>query len=118
MSKIYCTLTGTRHYFGDEFLKPGMKLVLEKEPDNQFDHEAIAVKIKGLGKIGYVANSINTVIGESVSGGRLYDRVGDTAKAKVVLVTEGGTICKICKKSLMKNQNTKLKTDDDVMVFF
>ena len=31
MSKIYFTLTGTKYYHGNEFLKPGMKLKLKKE---------------------------------------------------------------------------------------
>ncbi len=57
MSKIYFTLTGTKYYLGNGFLKRGMKLELEKEPDNDYDKEAIQVKMKGLGKIGYVANS-------------------------------------------------------------
>ena len=35
---------------------------------------------------------------------RLYDKIGDTAYAKVVLVTPAGTICKICKKSLKSEQ--------------
>ena len=56
MSKIYFTLTGTKHYFGKELFE-------------------------GLGKIGYVANSSNTVIGDSMSAGRIYDKIGDTAKA-------------------------------------
>ena len=34
-----------------------------------------------------------------MSAGRLYDKIGDTAYAKVVLVTPVGTICKICKKN-------------------
>ena len=62
MGKIYFTLTGTRYYHGDEFLKPGMKLKLRKEPDNKFDKEAIVVKMEGLGEIGHVANSAYTVI--------------------------------------------------------
>ena len=41
MSKIYFTLTGTNHYFGKEFLKKGTKIRLEKEPDNEYDKEAI-----------------------------------------------------------------------------
>ena len=44
MGKIYFTLTGTKYYYGKEFLKPGMTLQLEKEPDNQYDKEAIVVK--------------------------------------------------------------------------
>ena len=82
----------------------GMKIRLEKEPDNEYDKEAIKVTYEGLGKIGYVANSSYTVIGESMSAGRLYDKIGDTAYAKVVLVTPAGTICKICKKSLKSEQ--------------
>ena len=49
MEEMYFTITGCNHYFGTEFLKEGMKLKLEKEPDNKFDSEAILVKIKGLG---------------------------------------------------------------------
>lgn len=45
-----------------------------------------------------------TVIGESMSAGRLYDKIGDVAYAKVILVTPAGTICKICKKSLVKDE--------------
>ena len=50
---------------------------------------------KGLGKVGYVANSPFTVKGESMSAGRLYDKIGDKAKGKVVFVTDGGVICKV-----------------------
>jgi hypothetical protein len=44
MSKIYFTLTGTKYYFESDFLKPGMKVHLEKEPDNKYDKEAIQVQ--------------------------------------------------------------------------
>lgn len=100
MAKVFITLTGTKYYYGNDFLKKGMKIRLEKEPDNEHDKEAIKVTCEGLGKIGYVANSSYTVMGESMSAGRVYDKIGDTAYAKVVLVTTAGTLCKICKKSL------------------
>lgn len=103
MAKIFFTLTGTKYYYGKEFLKPGMELQLEKEPDNEYDKEAIIVRMDGLDKIGYVANSNYTVIGDSMSAGRIYDKIGKKAKAKVILVTEHGTLCKICKKSLKKS---------------
>ncbi|MDO4623243.1 MAG: HIRAN domain-containing protein [Eubacteriales bacterium] len=101
MSKIYFTLIGTRYYHGNDFLKPGMKLKLKKEPDNKYDKEAILVMLEGIGEIGHVANSTYTVIGESMSAGRIYDKIGDTAKAKVVHVIEHGTICSLSKKSLI-----------------
>lgn len=113
MTAIYFTLTGTKYYYGKEFLKPGMKLKLKKEPDNKFDKEAIVVKLKGLGGIGYVANSTHTVIGNSMSAGRIYDKIGETAKAKVVLITERGVICKICRKSLIDLNNKKVDEKAD-----
>ena len=61
MGKVYITITGMKHYFGQDFLKPGMKIELIKEPDNEYDKEAIRAEIKGIGKIGYVANSPYTV---------------------------------------------------------
>ena len=51
MGKIYFTLTGTNHYFGKEFLKKETKIRIEKEPDNEYDKEAIKVIYEGLGKL-------------------------------------------------------------------
>ena len=93
--KIWFTLTGTNHYLGDDFLEKGMKVRLEKEPDNKVDKEVIQVKMEGLGKIGYVANSPYTVVGESWSAGRLYDKIGDTAKARVYMVMDKGVLCRL-----------------------
>lgn len=95
MDEIYFTIAGCNHYFGSDFMEKGMKVKLVKEPDNEYDKEAIQVKIKGLGKVGYVANSPYTVKGESMSAGRLYDRIGDKAKGKVVFVIDGGVVCRV-----------------------
>ena len=40
-----------------------------------------------------MANSPYTVIGESYSAGRLYDKIGDTAKGKVFMVMDKGVLC-------------------------
>lgn len=76
----------------------------------------LQVNIKGLGKVGYVANSPFTVKGESMSAGRLYDRIGNKAKGKIVFVVDGGVVCKITDAGLepgaaaiendMKSDNT------------
>lgn len=95
MNEMYFTIAGCKHYFGNEFMKKGMKVKLVKEPNNEFDKESIQVKIKGLGKCGYVANSPYTVKGDSLSVGRLYDKLGDKGKGKTVFVIDGGAICKI-----------------------
>ena len=99
---VYFTLTGTKHYFGEEFLEKGMKLELEKEPDYAHDKAAIIVKVEGLGKVGYVANSPYTVIGESMSAGRVNDKIGDTAVGEVMFVTPQGVLCKVCEDNLWK----------------
>ena len=95
MSSAYITITGTRHYFGQDFIHSGMAFCLVKEPDNPHDREAIRADMTGLGKIGYVANSPYTVLGESLSAGRLYDRMGKRAEATVIHVLPGGVLCKV-----------------------
>jgi len=97
MKELYFTLTGCSHYLGNKFLEKGMKIKLEKDPDNKFDKEAIKVSMKGLGTIGYVANSTYTVKGDSMSAGRLHDKIGKKAKAKVIVKLPDGAICKIIK---------------------
>ena len=95
MKKYYFTMTGMNHYFGTKSMDEGMKFKIKKEPDNKYDHEAIKCTLKPLGKIGYLANSTYTVLGETLSAGRLYDKIGKKSKAKVVCVTERGVICEV-----------------------
>ena len=93
MNPIYFTVTGTNYYYGNEYFKPEMKLQLIKEPDNKADKEAIRVELEGLGKVGYVANSPHSVIGNSYSAGRLYDKIGEAAEGKVLYVLPQGVLC-------------------------
>ena len=95
MEDMYFTIAGCSHYFGNDFMEKEMKIELEKDPDNEYDKEAIQVKVKGLGQIGYVANSPYTVKGESMSAGRLYDKIADKANGKILFIIEGGAVCKI-----------------------
>lgn len=93
MEKTYFTIAGTNHRYGNSFLERGMKVELKKEPNNEYDTEAIEVRMEGLGKIGYVANSVGTRIGDSSSAGRIYDRIGDTATGTVLLIMNNGVLC-------------------------
>ena len=93
MDKIYFTITGTNHFFGKDFLEKDMKVRLVKDPDNEYDSEAIKVELEGLGQIGHVANSPYTVCGESYSAGRLYDKIGDTAEGTILYVLKNGILC-------------------------
>ena len=101
MKKVYITITGLNHHYGQEFLEPDMEVQLVKEPDNDYDNEAIKVNIEGLGHIGYVANSSYTVLGECMSAGRLYDRIGDTAAATIKYVLPKGVVCTVNVDSLI-----------------
>ena len=92
MNKIFFTITGTGYYFGDRLFEKGTKVKLVKETDNDYDNEAIRVEVDGLGKVGYVANSVYTVLGNSYSAGRLYDKIGKTAVGTVKYVTDNGVI--------------------------
>lgn len=100
MKPIYFTITGTSHYFGSSFMKLGMQVRLIKDIHNEFDNEAIAVKMDGLGKIGYVANSPYTVLGESYSAGRLYDKINKKATGTVLYVLDNGVLCRLNEFSL------------------
>lgn len=96
--KIYFTITGMNYFHGQEFLKPGMKVRIEKEPDNPYDKEAILVSLEGIGAIGHVANSTNTVKGDSYSAGRMYDLFKKKAVGKVKYVLDYGAICVLKEK--------------------
>ena len=93
MDKIYFTITGTNHFFGKDFLEKDMKVRLVKDPDNEYDSEAIKVELEGLGQIGHVANSPYTVCGESYSAGRLYDKISDTAEGTILYVLKNCVLC-------------------------
>ena len=95
MSNVYFTVTGLNHYYGDSFLEKEMIVYLKIEEDNEYDREAISVNLPGLGKIGYVANSPYTVLGESYSAGRLYDKISEEASGKVKFILDKGIICEL-----------------------
>ena len=95
MNEMYFTITGCKHYLGNAFMEKGMKVKLLKEPENEYDKEDLQVKINVIGKIGYVEKSPFTLKVESMSAGRLYDKLGDTAKGKIMFVLDDCAICKV-----------------------
>ena len=102
MTKIYFTIAGTQDYF-----EPKMEVKLVKEPDNEVDKEAIKIEMDGLGIVGYVANSPYTVQGESMSAGRLYDKIGDTAQGIVRYVLPQGILCELVRNEKEENEDMK-----------
>lgn len=105
--KIYFTVTALFNAgVKTDFIKEGMPVYLEKEPDNEYDREAILVKLEGLGKIGYVANSVHTVVGESHSAGRLYDKFGKRAIGTVKYNMGKVLLCELNEGESEPNERT------------
>ena len=105
------TLTGLNYRFGTAPFQVGQKVKLVKEPENAYDCEAVRAELPGLGKVGYVANSTRTVAGNCCSAGRLYDKIGDTAVAKVIL--ENAVVCKV----KVSPVSQPVETDEDDIEF-
>ena len=95
MENIFITVTGVNHYFGMKPFKVGKICKIVKDEENCHDDEAIRAELPAIDTIGYVANSTYTVLGESMSAGRMYDKIGETAKGRVVYVLPTGVICEL-----------------------
>ena len=74
---IYITINHLNDYYGLSNIRVGDTLTLIKDPDNSYDDEAIAVYNADNIKIGYVANSVETVARGTFSAGRIYDHIED-----------------------------------------
>ena len=94
----FVTITGLNHYYGKKPFEIGRIIRLIKEPDNEYDNEAIAAFLPFIDKIGYVANSTNTVYDGTISAGRLYDKIEDYAYGKVMFVTHSSAIVLVLDK--------------------
>lgn len=95
MDEKFVTITAMDYYLGLKPFKIGRKVRLVKEKDNEYDSEAIRVELPYIDTIGYVANSINTVFDGTLSAGRVYEKIGDSAVAQVMFITHSSVIAKI-----------------------
>lgn len=109
MKRVYITIAGANHHHGLDLFEKDMTVRLVKEPDNEYDREAIRVELKGLGCVGYVANSPYTVLGESMSAGRLYDRIGDKAAARVLYTLPKGVLYEVEAEDLLYQPKKRKK---------
>ena len=104
----FVTITGLNHYYGKKPFEIGRIIRLIKEPDNEYDKEAIAAFLPFIDKIGYVANSTNTVYDGTISAGRLYDKIEDYAYGKVMFVTHSSAIVWFCQYHLTHFIRTRI----------
>lgn len=94
MEKNYfVTITGVNYCYGMKPFEVGRVIKLVKEPDNDYDAEAIRAELPFIDKIGYVANSPNTVAKGTFSAGRVYDLFEDETLAQILFVTHASVIC-------------------------
>ncbi len=95
MAEKYISIVGVGHYFGADIFKVGQKIILKKDLDNKFDDEAIQAELETIGKVGYVANSYQTVAKGTRSAGRIYDTFEDMCTGQVAFVVKDTIIVKI-----------------------
>jgi hypothetical protein len=94
-NELYVTITGLNFYYKMKPFKIGSLVTLKKEPDNDYDDEAIEVLAPLLGRVGYVANSAHTTAGGTMSAGRLYDEIPDECAAIVRFMTSSKVIARV-----------------------
>lgn len=118
MKEQFITITGFNHYYGIAPFKLGKKIACVKEPENPFDSEAIRCQIKGLGKVGYVANSVYTVAAGTKSAGGIAHKVKKKFKVEVMFITGHCVICKVVDGLKEKKATMQEIVEDDEPVSF
>lgn len=91
----FITITGMNHYLGMKPFAVGRIVRLVKEPENAHDEDAIRVELPYIDTVGYVANSTSTVYMGTYSAGRIYDKIGEFALARVMFITHSGVIATV-----------------------
>ena len=115
MEKTYfVTITGLNHYYGKKPFEIGRIIKLIKEPDNEYDKEAIFAFLHYIDKIGYVANSTNTVYDGTISAGRLYDKIEDYAYGRVMFVTHSSAIVLVLDKEDVEEEDDETDETPEV----
>ena len=105
MKSMFITITGQNNYLGMKPFKVGRIVKIVKEPDNQYDQDAIRVELPFLDTIGYVANSVNTVFAGTCSAGKLYDKIDDYAYAEVMFLTHSSVIALVVPPEEIENDD-------------
>ncbi len=90
----FVTITGFSHYFVHNKVGEGFEVVLMREPDNCYDEYAIAVYSCG-SKIGYVANSTDTVRKDTMSARQLAALMDGSVKAEIVQYSSYDAVCRV-----------------------
>lgn len=113
---LYFTVNAVNMFHGIKPFKIGSILKLVKEPENDYDSEAIRVELRYAGTSGYVANSVKTVAKGTYSGGRLYDKILDVDYGKVEFILHEEIIAKILSKTELEKEKQDPDSDINFMI--
>lgn len=108
----FVTITGMNYYYGMKPFEVGRIIRLVKEPDNEYDSEAIRAELPFIDKIGYVANSSHTVAKGTFSAGRAYELFEKETYAQILFVTHSSVICLLLSSHDIEMNNKKEQQSD------
>ena len=92
--EIRICIAGTQYYRGLEPFYPGLVVELFEEPANDYDPDAIRVEIVGE-KVGYVANSPNTLAYGVESASKINRLFKNKIEAEILSVENGEVIARL-----------------------
>ncbi len=93
--ELYITITGINHYYKKKPFNIGYFVKLKKEPDNHYDSNAIKVEVPLFGKVGYVANSHNTIAEGTLGAGSVHAKIPKECAAVIRFMTHSKIIAKV-----------------------
>lgn len=108
---LYFTVNAVNMFNGIKPFKIGSIIKLVKEPENNYDCEAIRVELRYAGPSGYVANSVKTVAKGTYSGGRLYDKILDIDYGQVQFILDDTIIAKTFTKEELEKEHNDVNSD-------
>lgn len=120
MGDKFITITGFKNYYDQTPFSIGNLIRCSKEPNNIHDEEAIKCTLPMIGTVGYIANSVYTVAGGTMSAGRIYDQVEKRFYVRVMFTTSSKIICKVetgsfeeLEKEMQRQMDKDWLTDGD-----
>lgn len=109
---VFVTINCLNMFYGKKPFEIGRVVRLIKEPDNEYDKEAIGVYLPFIDRVGYIANSAKTVYAGTFSAGRAYDLFDDYAYAKIMFVTHSCAIGLLLAKEDVEQEAEAEEADD------
>ena len=100
----FITITGLNHYYGKKPFEIGRVFKIIKEPDNDYDNEAIYAFLP----------FTNTVYQGTISAGRLYDKIEDYAYARTMFITHNSVIALVLDKNDVEEPDTDISKNIEI----